>query len=145
MKKIFFSLCLLLSISAFAAVKGIYSYAAVTSGGSMANTWDYLYNSNNVMYNSQSGYWVTKATHSGSWYLATVVVADNYSDITNIPIVGAGTTDGILSSTVNTTMNGYPAKIFYFYSSTNTSGSYNSFYSYNNTVLKSMDRFLRYP
>ena len=148
MKKLIFimlSLGLFL-VNANAAVIGVYSYAAKSKGGDLPGQWEYLYNSNYVIFNSQSGYWVTKAEHEGDTYLATVVLADSFNDITNKPIVGTGSGDAdLLIQTQNTYINGYPAKNFYYFNAGNTNGLYKSFYSYDNSVLSSMDRFLTYP
>lgn len=147
MKKIFLAAIVAMVLgtsSMFGAVLGVFSYAAKTSGGSLAGQWDYLYNSNYVTYNPQSGYWVTNATHEGEGYTYTIVIANKYSDITNKPIVGLGD-DGTLSNTQYTTFLGYPAIAFIHHHDPDANGLFTSFYSYGNTVYSDMNKWLRNP
>ena len=126
----------------YAGATKVVSRAVVTTGGTMAGVLDDVQNPNNVTYNSTAKCYVTKATHTGDGYSYVIVYGTN---ITNIPIVGAGT-DGTIVSSANYYESGIlKGKIFTFKHPKDMSGQFVSFYSEGNTVLSSTDRFLRYP
>ncbi len=119
------------------------SKSVMTSGGSMAGIWDDVQNPINVSYNPLSKNYVTNATHTGSGYSKVIVYG---TDITKIPVVGAGT-DGVLVSSSNyyDSRRILIGKIFIFQHPKDMSGEFVSFYSAKNKILSSVDRFLRYP
>ena len=127
----------------YAGATRVESREVVTTGGTMAGLWDDVQNPNNVTYNSTAKCYVTKATHTGSGYSHVIVYGTN---ITNIPIIGAGT-DGTIVGSANhyNTKKILDGKIFTFKHDKDMSGQFVSFYSEGNTVLSSTDRFLRYP
>ncbi len=141
-KKIFIAFIAIFTIGAsslFGKATAIYSWQVVTCGGDKQCQWDDLLNPNNVTYNELSGYYVSKATHTGNGYSATVVFGDN---IDKEPVVGIGAEDGELEQTIKRA--GYTIFIHRYYKG-RMSGLFKSFYSEGNTVLSSMNRFLRYP
>ncbi len=149
MKKLLLSLTAILTLGAnslFADVFAVYSWAAASTEGSKAGQgWDYLYDANNVTYHEQSGYWITNATYEGEGATATIVVADNFSDITENPIVGASTLDAEQYATEDIYFYGYPARVFYNWHKGDMVGNFTSLY--NTTPYSTYDftRFLRYP
>jgi len=104
--------------------------------------WDYVQESQNVTYNSQTGDYVTVSCHTGLIAYMDVVVWG--TNITKTPIVGAGG-----DMTIHSTYTASSYKIFRFIKDDpdgmDTSGVAKAFYSEGNTVLSSMDKFLRFP
>lgn len=144
MKKLFLAILSLTVINNLYgdAIK-VESKSVMTSGGSMAGMWDDVQNPMNVSYNPLSKNYVTNATHIGSGYSKVIVYGTN---ITKIPNVGAGT-DGVLVSSANyyDSRRVLIGKVFIFQHAKDMNGQFVSFYSAENKILSSVDRFLRNP
>jgi len=148
MKKIFLALMAIVIISAnslSADVLGIYSWQAWSKDGSNKEVWIDLYNSNNVTYNSIAEQWVSNDTFHGYGYTATLVIAENFSDITESVTVGASVHDGELLGTEDIYYQGYPSRIYYYYHSADMVGGFNSHYNSSPYSKYDYSRFLRYP
>lgn len=138
---------LMLGTSLYAAATGIEVYRVITAKPTYHSCekdgqWDYVQEAQNVTYNPQSGHYVTVSCHGGAeGYMDVVVWGTN---ITKTPIVGAGG-----DMTVHSTYTASSYKIFRFIKDDpdgmDTSGVAKAFYSEGNTVLSSMDKFLRFP
>jgi len=141
----FITMLILGSSSLSGAVIGVMSWAAASTGGSDPGNFQFFDNPNDYTYNSQAELFITNETFNGPGVTYTLVVAESYSDITEVPIVGASVDDGVYKGYFDSTYAGYPARFFRYEHYGNMVGGFVSIYPLQYNNVADLNKHLRYP